>query len=192
MKKFKVIAITLSLLLVFGFTTNYADASTNVSNTIQELKAKVKKLTQSNKEKDKKIAQLEKLNKSNEKKIKRLYDQKAEVSRISSKKSGIIRQYEVENKEKISTIIGLLIDSQAIRQSIYRDREDNTVRPIDIKISSNRFHDLNIEKHITDQEFKEMVMRNIHFGESYANVKIETVTIQLPTRNLVIKIDESI
>ncbi|GEL05518.1 hypothetical protein [Rummeliibacillus stabekisii] len=186
MKKFMLLVSVLILLLAFGFTTNYADASTDVSKTIQELKAKVKGLTQTNKEKDKKIAQLEKLNKSNEKKIKRLYDQKAEVSRISSKKSGIIRQYEMENRWKIESTIDLLIDNAAKGYN-----NPPQVQPIDIKINSNRFHDQDIEKHVTDQEFKEIVVRSVR-NRYYQYVKVISVTIELPTRNLVIKIDESI
>lgn len=209
MKKYKVIAVVLSLLLVFGFTTNYADAaSDSVSKTIQQLKKQIKELTQSNKEKDKKIKKLTKDNAEKDKQIKNLTKENKEkdkqikkykddlndqqvnykwanselirLSGLLSEKEHYINEIEIRQSSKLAATLNLAIENEIMRQSYYGYETSN------ITISTSQYYFEDLEKYFPDQSIKEMVIRQVR------NSKIETVTIQFPTRNLIIKVNDSI
>ncbi|GEM_PF-5330280 len=205
MKKYKVIAVVLSLLLVFGFTTNYADAASNsVSKTIQQLKKQIKDLTKSNEKKDKQIKDKDKLikrlNSNNNKlanQVKTLHErQYKSEQKINEKETQLKNQLENnkrENKQNADSYLGLELRN-VLLQSAYsylEDYEGQGVRQINLVVDHTSPYPYNLESMFTDQELKQIVMRNVG-NVRYRFIELKTVTIKLPTRNLVMSINESI
>lgn len=69
--------------------------------------------------------------------------------------------------------------------------QSGETQQVDIVIDSIYFSSPYLEKFYSDQKLKEMVvtsLRNFYFE----NIKVKSVTIQFPTRNLVITVNKSI
>ena len=204
------ISSLLAITLVFGATLNFSDAaSTSTAKIIQNLKNQVKQLTASNKAKDKQIAQLKSQIKSKDNLIKNNQKLNQTQRETFTKEEKYLRSenmklgkslYDLEN-HNINTLnakINVLLREELMNKSAqyssnpyFPDPNVKEPKLVDLTINSQIFYFPNMEKYITNQELKEKVIMLLR-GYSFPNIKVNSVTIQLPTGDLVIQVSEAI